>query len=141
MSAQQEAERTIYLVNPRSPGERLALGPMSLGVPMGIGVIGSMAEFAQNHAGFTGEEVAIRFINEDLRQRAEPKPGDLVLISSFSQTANRAKMIIQEVNNRGAFSIVGGIHSTIAPDDFSKSGGISFQGEAGNSIVFNNLLI
>jgi len=140
MLAQQEAERTIYLVNPRSPSARLTFGSLSYGVPMGLGVVGSMAEFTRNHAGFKEEEVAIRFINEDLRQRADPKPGDLVLISSFSQTANRAKTIIQEVNDRGAYAVVGGIHSTVAPGDFSQSGGISFQGEAGNSIVFSNLL-
>lgn len=133
-------ERTIYLVNPRSPGGRLAVGPLSLGVPMGLGVVGSMAERVRNHAGFTEEEVAIKFINEDLRQQAELKPGDLVLVSSFSQTAKRAKTIIQEVNNRGAFTVVGGIHSTVVPDDFSNAGAISFKGEAGNSIVFNNLL-
>lgn len=134
------AERTIYLVNPRSPGERLAAGPISFGVPMAYGVVGSMADSARKNAGFTEREITIKFINENLYQRAEPRPGDLVLASSFSQTANRVKTIIQEVNPQGAFTIVGGIHSTVDGEYFSHAGAISFQGEAGNSIRFNNLL-
>jgi hypothetical protein len=99
-----------------------------------------MADYTREQAGFSKENVAIRFINENLYQHAEPRPGDLVLVSSFSQTANRAKTIIQEVNDRGAFAVVGGIHSTVVPNDFSNAGAISFQGEAGNSTKFNNLV-
>lgn len=139
MSVPKEAERTIYLVNPRTPGVRLAIGPYSLGVPTGLGVAGSMAERVRDEAGFENE-VDIRVIDEDLRQRANPKPGDLVLVTSFSLTAQRVQTLIREVNDQGAFVITGGIHATFAPDDFSREGAINFMGEAGNSVAFSELI-
>lgn len=106
---------------------------------MGLGVAGSMAERIRDRTGFQNE-VDIKVIDEDLRQRAKPKPGDLVLISSFSLTAKRVQTLIREVNDQGAFVITGGIHATFAPDDFSREGAINFMGEAGNSAAFSNLM-
>lgn len=135
----QEAERTVFLVNPRTPSIKLAIAGKSIGVPTGLGVVGSMAECVTKQAGFE-DEVNIKVVEEDLGQACDPKPGDLVLVSSFSLTSKRVKALIQEVNEKRAFVVAGGIHATVIPDDFAKEGAISFRGEAGNSKQFSNLM-
>lgn len=135
----KEAERTVYLVNPRTPSIKLAIAGKSLGVPTGLGVVGSMAERVTKQAGF-GREVNIKVVEEDLGQVCDPRSGDLVLASSFSLTSKRVKTLTREANDKGAFVVVGGIHATKVPDDFAKEGAISFRGEAGNSAVFSDLM-
>lgn len=135
------AERTIFLVNPHTPTrDNSNLGQYRMGVPAGLGVVGSMMENIRDENSFPADEVGIRVIDENLRQTADPQPGDLVLASAFSLYTRSVQTLIRKVNEQGGLVVVGGVHATVAPDDFSKKGAISFMGEAGNSIVFSDLM-
>lgn len=136
----EKAERTIYLVNPSTTGPNLVLGSRSWGAPMGLAVAGSQADRIREEVGFTEREVGIRVVDENLGQHISLNAGDLVLISAFSLHAKRTQVLTKEALAQGAFVVVGGIHATVVPEDFTKVGAISFKGEAGNSRVYGDLI-
>ncbi len=100
MSILKEAERTVFLVNPRSPWLRLSFAGKTVGVPVGLGVVGSEVDRVLEQTGFS-KEVDIKVVDEDLGQHVNPKPGDLVLTTSFSLTAKRTQAVIQKLPIKG----------------------------------------
>lgn len=58
------------------------------------------------------------------------QPGDLVGITSMTLTIDRARWISDEAKKRGATSVVGGVHATLAPDDVGQWADIVSVGEA-----------
>jgi radical SAM superfamily enzyme YgiQ (UPF0313 family) len=128
-------ERTIHLVNPAS--ERLAYFGKSVAPSLGLAVVGSMAISTIKTEGFR-EKVNIRLTDEHLRQRLMVRPGDLVLITTLTSIAERARTLGIYTLEEGATVVYGGPEASLRRELFTE--GKVFIGEAGNSQVFTNMV-
>lgn len=107
----------INPVNPRSVG--LSSDESSRFPPLGLGVVASL----------TPDNFRIRLIDENI-EKFKYEDADLVALSAFTSSAPRAYEIAAMYRNRGIPVVMGGIHSSMCPEEAGKYVDAVVTGEA-----------
>lgn len=81
-------------------------------------------------AGLTPRDVDVRLIDENIEITDTNTPADWVAITSMTASAPRAYEIADAFRHRGIPVVMGGIHSTVMPDEASAHADAVVVGEA-----------
>lgn len=98
--------KKLLLINPVSRRSGMLLSRFSLYPPLGLAYV----------AGATPPDWDVRIIDENF-QPFQFEEADLVGITSFTATVNRAYQIARTYRDRGIKVIMGGVHASMAPDE------------------------
>jgi radical SAM superfamily enzyme YgiQ (UPF0313 family) len=113
-------KRRLVLINPVNPQRSgLAINRSSRFPPIGLGII----------AALTPSDWEIRLIDENWEPFSYAD-GDLVGITAFTASANRAYQIASAYRNKGVPVIMGGIHASTCPEESLRFVDAVVQGEA-----------
>jgi radical SAM superfamily enzyme YgiQ (UPF0313 family) len=123
-----ESKKKLLLINPVNPRRvGLASTPSSAFPPLGLGVI----------AGLTTDDFFVKLIDENF-DAFRYEDADLVGLTAFTSSANRAYEIAAEYRQRGIPVVMGGIHASLAPDEALGYADTVLIGEAES--VWKNVL-
>ncbi len=87
----------------------------------------------QTIAGLTPGEHSITIIDENLEEIDFNQQADIVALTAMTQQASRAYEIAAEFKKRGRYVVIGGIHSTVMPQEAAEHVDTVFTGEAENT--------
>lgn len=102
--------KKLLLINPVNPCRTgLTVNPSSRFQPLGLGII----------AALTPNDWKIRIIDENF-QPFEYEEADLVGLTAFTASVNRAYQIASIYREKGVPTVLGGIHASMLPDEALK---------------------
>lgn len=87
----------------------------------------------QTIAGLTPGEHSITIIDENWEEIDFDQQVDIVALTAMTQQASRAYEIAEEFKKRGRYVVIGGIHSTVMPEEAAEHVDTVFTGEAENT--------
>ncbi len=124
----QDTRKTLVLVNPVNPHKTgLTINASSRFPPLGLGVI----------AALTPSDYRVILVDENIRPFEFVK-GDLVGVTAFTSSANRAYEIADRYRAAGIPVVMGGIHASMASDEALHHASSIVIGEAEG--VWNQVL-
>lgn len=84
-------------------------------------------------AALTPEKHKITMVDENLENIPFDEDWDIVGITAMTQQATRAYRIAERFRDNGVYTVIGGIHATVMPEEVSRFADTVFIGESENS--------